>query len=245
MDVEAACGDLERFMGVLGVMEQVETNVFSELGISEDVGYMAARSEVNLNRSVIEAIAEDFGSDYPVRIRNALNDGPASQALMICQQLFGAITKVDRIKAIVGTPGPKLAAVGMHPWVWIPAAKQWDEGNRRDAIQRACTSVFDTELRSKANRYDMQTLDLVGHVFNITDPSPGDVRLRLPGYDKATPEWRDVHKGARDFGLGCVAAIRNLVTHGLDEPEQDTALEVLASLSLFARWVDDAEPEFG
>jgi hypothetical protein len=91
----------------------------------------------------------------------------------------------------------------------------------------------------------MKTLDLVGHVFNADDPRPGDVRLRIPGFEKGTPEWTDAHTGTRNLGLGSVAAIRNLTTHGLDEPSESAALEALAVLSFFARTVDDATVEHG
>jgi Protein of unknown function (Hypoth_ymh) len=103
------------------------------------------------------------------------------------------------------------------------------------------TAVFDTELRSKVDRYDMKTLDLVGHVFDVSNPKPGDVRLRFARHTKGTPEWNDAHAGIRDFGKGCVAAIRNVFTHGLHEPEPADALEALAALSFLARRIEEAE----
>ncbi|PYE14990.1 uncharacterized protein Ymh [Williamsia limnetica] len=53
-------------------------------------------------------------------------------------------------------------------------------------------------------------------------------------------------RGVRFFGCGCFGAIRNPLGHlPNDEIELDeqTALEQLAALSLFARWVDQADLE--
>jgi len=50
-----------------------------------------------------------------------------------------------------------------------------------------------------------------------------------------------------NFGFGCFAAIRNPLGHlPNDEVELDeqTALEPLAALSLFARWIDEADVEW-
>ena len=41
--------------------------------------------------------------------------------------------------------------------------------------------------------------------------------------------------------MGCEKGIRNLVTHGGRKPDQQTALEMLAALSMLARWIDEAE----
>jgi hypothetical protein len=47
-----------------------------------------------------------------------------------------------------------------------------------------------------------------------------------------------------DFGAGCFAAIRNPIGHRPNEEielTEQTALERLCALSLFARWIDQAE----
>ena len=43
--------------------------------------------------------------------------------------------------------------------------------------------------------------------------------------------------------MGCEKGIRNLVTHGGRKPDEQTALEMLAALSLLARWIDEVEVE--
>jgi hypothetical protein len=87
--------------------------------------------------------------------------------------------------------------------------------------------------------------DLIGHVFDPREPGPGEVRLRIPGYPPGTREWIDLYEGLREFGKGCYRVIRNLTTHDLNEPNAPVALEALASLSFFARRVDDALREDG
>jgi len=233
MDVAAAEEDLRRFIRLLQARaEAVNVSRRSAyFDAATDDRLARASAEINEWRTVIEAIAEDVGVEYLEAIQDGLETGIAGKAIGPCQRLLGALTKQERIEAIRGPRGPKLAAARMHPWVWQPAAKAWDAGHRRDAIQRASTSVFDTELRSKVGRFQVKTLDLVGHVFSDQDPKPGDVRLRIPGYVKGTPEWTDAHTGTRDLGLGCVRAIRNLTTHGLDEPNEPVALEALPPIS--------------
>ncbi|MGA9077854.1 MAG: TIGR02391 family protein [Acidimicrobiales bacterium] len=49
--------------------------------------------------------------------------------------------------------------------------------------------------------------------------------------------------GARFFAMGCAMRIRNLVTHRSTVPDEQTCLEMLAALSVLARWIDEAEVE--
>jgi hypothetical protein len=203
----------------------------------------ALKAAVVDNLDLMMEIAVETKLHDPERLRTW--DQGHAQATVAANELLGKLRGRARREEVMGDTGPSLAASKMHPWVWQPAVTQWDAGHRRDAVHRASVSVFDTELPSKVNRGNMKTLDLVGHVFNVSDPGPGEVRLRIPGYSKGTPEWTDAHKGARDIGLGCVAAIRNITTHSLDEPTQQVALEALAVLSFFARRVDDAVPQWG
>jgi hypothetical protein len=42
------------------------------------------------------------------------------------------------------------------------------------------------------------------------------------------------------FGKGCAKGIRNVTAHG-SQPDEQLALEALASLSLLARWIDEAQ----
>lgn len=55
-----------------------------------------------------------------------------------------------------------------------------------------------------------------------------------------TKAWTNAHEGAMHYGRGCMMRIRNLVEHHHDELPEQEALECLASLSLLARWIDEA-----
>jgi len=142
---------------------------------------------MNRQLALIEAIARQVDPEIAPKIREHLRSGQDQAIVDACDVLLGALDRQQDIAAIVGPTGPELAASQLHEWVWSAAAKQWDDGHRRDAIQRACTTVFDQELRSKVQRYDMKTSDLLGLVFNVNEPRSGEVRLRIPGFDKGTP----------------------------------------------------------
>jgi Protein of unknown function (Hypoth_ymh) len=60
------------------------------------------------------------------------------------------------------------------------------------------------------------------------------------GLSTGTPDWTSQHEGAGFLGMGCAQAIRNLTTHGA-QPDEQTALEQLATLSLLARLIDKAQ----
>jgi hypothetical protein len=68
----------------------------------------------------------------------------------------------------------------------------------------------------------------------------GIPRLSLTDYPFRSANWTSQYEGGKSFGMGCAQLIRNLVTHGA-QPDEQTALEQLASLSLFARLVDRAQ----
>jgi len=69
--------------------------------------------------------------------------------------------------------------------------------------------------------------------------SVSPVRLRLPQITENDPSW--MSRGIMQLGQGLVQAVRNPRTHQLAEPEEQIALEELAALSMFARFVDAAE----
>jgi Protein of unknown function (Hypoth_ymh) len=151
-------------------------------GDVEPVNHLDLASQCSSRLPIVEAIAREVGLQQPERLRLWKILAERGEAVNAANELLGMVNGRERWGVVFGPSGPSLVASRMHPWVWQPAAKQWDAGHRRDAIQRAATQVFDTELRSKVSRYDMQPLDLVGHVFSDQDPGPGDVRLRIPGY---------------------------------------------------------------
>jgi hypothetical protein len=157
-------------------------------------------------------------------------------------ELQAVLEQAELVAEVMGPSGPQLGANQMHPWVWGVAASLWDDGYRREAVRAAATAVFDSHLRAKLKSPNAKPQELAA-AFASGDPTETSPRLRLPGYAKGTDNWKSAHDGAAALGRGCAMAIRNLSTHSVDQPDEQTALEALASLSLFARWADAASVE--
>lgn len=139
---------------------------------------------------------------------------------------------------------PSLPADTLHPWVWEPARPHWDGGNFDAAIWAAAIRV-NNALKAKLNRPDLGETKLVQEAFGISAAAPGKARLRL--CDHSNPDlFRDRHLGALNLGTGLFSGIRNPLNHvGADDLTEQEALEMLATWSLFARWIERAELEWG
>ena len=157
------------------------------------------------------------------------------------RQLAGVLSSAEETERILGPVGPKLAAASLHPWIWNAAVDLWDDGHRREAVQAAAVALFDHHLPAKLGvPAGKSAKDLVAQAFLTAPPTAGSPRLRLADYPDPSPSWTSQHEGAQFFGMGCAQLIRNLVTHGA-QPDEQTALEQLASLSLLARLIDRAQ----
>jgi uncharacterized protein (TIGR02391 family) len=136
---------------------------------------------------------------------------------------------------------PRISAASLHPLIWKAAAAQWSTGHRHEAVLAAAKAV-NSYLQAKLDRRDISEKDLVRQAFSEKPAEPGCARLRFDDIeDEQTRE--SMRQGVSDFGAGCFAAIRNPIGHRPNEEielDDQTALERLASLSLFARWVDQA-----
>jgi|GEM_PF-2152114 len=139
--------------------------------------------------------------------------------------------------------GSIVFAENLHPWVWDAAAKLWEDGHFREAIVSAASAIFDIELPAKMGvDRGPSAARLLSQVFSTKDPTTTDRRLRFPGLAKGTPDWTNAHEGAGSLGRACAMGIRNIATHG-SVPDDQLALEQLATLSLLARWIDEAVVE--
>lgn len=145
-----------------------------------------------------------------------------------------------REKLGLNSPGPKLAADSLHPWVWDAARPHWDSGNHDAAVWAAAINV-NTKLKTKAEHPELGESNLVKAAFGMSAPQPGKVRLRL--CDRSNPDlFKDRHVGAINLGQGLFSGVRNPLNHvGAEDLTEQEALETLASWSLFARWVDRSE----
>ena len=203
----------------LAATEELEGQLWVVLRIAEALGDGAIVSELNGETTV-----NAFGKDYLV--------APAAQ-------LVAAVNRREEVATALGPSGPSLAAAELHPWVWEEAAPRWDAGFYRDAVQAAATRIFDVELPKKLGVQPSK--DPAGLFAAFAPDKTSGTVLRFPDLDPTDASWASVHRGTMLVGQGCVMAIRNPRTHRLAVSEDQVTLEELATLSLLARWIDDAE----
>jgi len=131
-----------------------------------------------------------------------------------------------------------------HPWVWDAARAQWDSGNHAEAVDAAARNI-NSRLQKRVGRNDIGEGKLAREAFSPDSPRPGQARLRIMP-DDGGETYKSIQAGVASFGAGCFMAIRDPLAHlpddEIDLSEQD-ALERLAALSLFARWINDATVE--
>jgi len=162
---------------------------------------------------------------------------PATAAVLVCRHL----EKQALVDDIVRPSGPQLAPAQLHPWVWNAAVDLWDHGHFSEAVRAASSAIFDRHLPAKVGYESPQgAADLITKAFSLNPPSSSEARLRFTDLAEGTQDWKSAHEGAMNFGRGCAKGIRNVTTHGATPSEQE-ALEALASLSLLARWIDEAD----
>ena len=190
---------------------------------------------------LIVRIAARVDGELPAKLQEESEGWPYDRTLKAARQLAGLLKATEDAQQILGPVGPKLAAANLHPWIWDAAVNLWDDGHRREAVQAAAVALFDSHLPAKLRAPARpSTKDLVAQAFSTDPPTTGNPRLRLDDYPDPSPSWTSQHEGARFFGMGCAQLIRNLVTHGA-QPDEQTALEQLASLSLLARLIERAK----
>jgi hypothetical protein len=159
------------------------------------------------------------------------------QAMPRCLTL---LERQDEIETALGPVGPKLSASELHPWVWNAAKLLWDDGHYRKAVEAAGQAV-NVQTQAKVGTNDLSEATLFEQAFSDDEPG-SNARLRLPDDDGGRTA-KSVRRGIRSYATGCYAGIRNPVTHGdpMVEIPDNEALEMLASFSVLARWVDGAD----
>lgn len=192
---------------------------------------------------LIVRIAARVDAELAAKLQEESDGWPFQQTLKAARQLSGLLKSIGDVEKILGPVGPELAAASLHPWIWDAAASLWDDGYRREAVQAAAQVLFDHHLPAKLGVHPSRSAkDLIAQTFSTPPPTAGNPRLRLDDYPALSPSWTSQHEGAQFFGMGCAQLIRNLVTHGA-QPDGQTALEQLASLSLLAGLIERAKVE--
>ncbi len=189
-------------------------------------------------RPILDALYPRWGDENPGSAYVA-----SSSERSACMRLLARLRTSDEIEQLLGGAdlSPRLAASALHDLVWRAASVQWETGHRHDAVIAAAKAV-DSLLQKKLSRRDSSEVKLVQEAFSEKEPQPGKPRLRFPEIED--DQTRDsTREGAMSFGVGCFKAIRHPVGHRPDdeiELSEQEALERLAALSLFARWIDKA-----
>jgi hypothetical protein len=246
VDFEKAIEEVDQFQQDLWAYDEAagKYNPYDMTGAGDRIirRMDEARQPINARLPLIEEIAGQIDSRLPVRIRTWNNERSGDDRNAI-EELAGILRGRQRRDEVMGAAGPKLAANRMHPWVWEAAARLWEGGNRRAAVQQAAAAVFDGHLPAllRLAKGAMQPLDMVNMALADT-PSSGRVHLQLPG-DMTSLDYRNLLKGSRHLGQSCCEMVRNLYAHDpaiTGEPDEVEALEALAMLSMFARVVTSA-----
>ena len=241
IDTELARARVQEFLEQMQRSKGAYDQRRGQYGYVDDPAYIEAERQINEQIALVERIAHEFDPTLATRVRTKSRVGWAHyEKIKACEEILGRIRLAEEEEAIFGVKGPQLSAALMHPWVWGVAASLWDDGYRREAVQAAATSVFDSHLPAKLGvPSGTQPKDLA-NAFSTDPPKAGQPRLRLPGHTQGDKNWTSAHDGAKFLGFACAAGVRNIATHSVAQPDEQVALEALAAMSLFARWADEA-----
>lgn len=154
-----------------------------------------------------------------------------------CDQMIGRLESMAML-AEAEAP-PELGAAAMHPLVWGAAQGLWASGHFREAVRSAAEHLV-THVKVLTGRNSTPETSLWQATFSDKDPVPGQPRLRWPG-DPQDRTVKSMNDGLRLLAPGVQMTVRNPATHGVEDLNEQEALERLAVLSLLARWVDQCE----
>ncbi|MDB6426200.1 TIGR02391 family protein [Curtobacterium sp. 20TX0008] len=196
---------------------------------------VGSKSEIVAAAQIVEKILDRvlprWRSDVEVD-----NKGRWQQHREAAQRAVVEIESRALLAEKLGDNAPNLNAGGLHPWVWESAKSLWQSGHFREAVRAAAVKI-NAETQNKLDRRDLSEAALIQFAFSNDAPSPGKARLRPTGDDGGRTAL-SLRRGIAAYAEGCFAAIRNPLSHDEgDLPEQE-ALELLAALSVLARWID-------
>ena len=242
MDTELAIGALDGYLALLQQGLAIVVRSADQSSYVRDLQFQQVATELNARVLLVERIIEDVDEILAIQFKNHPRIGwSRASEIVPVEKVLGLLRRRDEEEAIFGLSGPKLAASSLHPWVWNSALSLWDSGHFADAVRRASMDLFDIHLPQKLGVPKLGSPDdRIAKAFSTSSPTATEPRLRFVGLTSGTPDWVSAHEGAMFLGKGCAKGIRNVTVHGSD-PNEQLALEALATLSLLARWIDDAD----
>jgi Protein of unknown function (Hypoth_ymh) len=205
-----------------------------EKGIDE------VRARIRFARNVVAAMGEDDLAEKVVEHEEGQWGGhPFTQARVALVEAIAILDQGEELTEVVGPVGPRLSASELHPTIWDSAARLWDDGHFRQAVQEAA-SALENLLQDVAGP-GVSGADLAA-LYSSDEPTQGSPRLRLRNIDPQSKTWKSAHQGAGFLIRGAFMGVRNLVSHpGWPEPAASEALEMLAVLSYVAHLVDRSD----
>jgi Protein of unknown function (Hypoth_ymh) len=194
------------------------------------------RIRTKLAHDVIAAMGEEVLSAKVVEHGEGLYGGhPFTQARVAIVEAIAILAQREELAGIVGPVGPRLVASELHPIIWGAAARLWDDGHMRPAVQTAATALEGLLQGIAGPGVSGENL---AALFSPSDPAPGSPRFRLRDIDPASKTWKSAHEGAAALVRGAFMGIRNLVSHpGWSDPTPNEALQMLAVLSYVAHLI--------
>ena len=187
-------------------------------------------------------IARVFGgTNIPALIKPTawLNRLDFGDGLALAQRALGKLQTEADTFAHLGSSAPQMAADGLHPVIWNGAKDLWNDGHYRAAVLQAA-ALLNVHVQGRVQRYDVSDVVLMQQTFSLGSAEPGKPRLRWPG-DDADLTVKAMRNGILWFAQGAFSAIRNPAAHGTDDLPKQEALELLATLSTLARWIDGCD----
>jgi hypothetical protein len=250
VDREWAERQLEAFIGAIDTLEQMgrvgsliadSESQMLKLGNDADETDNVIRSHEPIAELIMEAVQPglsayenaDSADQWSVRWR------PAKNAAL---RALGLVKTGAEAKEQLRPDAPDLVADQLQAWVWDAARPMWEANSPGTAVLHAAQAI-NARLQQKLGRFDISDATLCGEAFSTDPPKEGRPRLRFSG-DRTSETWKSQQVGAGFFGRGCFQAIRNPPAHNHEHPvSHQLALEMLAALSLLARWVDECQVE--
>jgi hypothetical protein len=198
------------------------------------------RTRTKLAHDVITAIGEEELAAKVVEHEEGLYGGhPFTQARVAIVEAIAIVAQREELAEIVGPAGPRLVASELHPTIWGAAAKLWDDGHIRPAVQTAATALEGFLQGIAGPGVSGENLAVL---FSTNDPTPGSPRLRLRDVDSTSKTWRSAHEGAAALVRGAFMGVRNVVSHpGWPDPSSREAIEMLAVLSYVAHLIQRSD----
>lgn len=194
----------------------------------------AVRAELQKQRYSVTEIFKSLNMSVTVGLDA---DFELQQTERAAQYALGRVLHHIQIAAQQAARRPVMLADDLHRCVWDAARELWQKQHYREAVQTAATAVNEY-LQDKFGRRDLSGSELVNEAFRRAVRNPPAPCLRLPG-DSSDETVRSRQEGAMFLARACVSLIRNPASHTHEKWGVQESLEMLATLSMFARVIDE------